>query len=222
MFVLDKKAIKLYYKIRHRHGHGIHSPFVFNFIVNVIENKIPFYAFEDIRRYIREQSGKHTKTYKLNKLLFKTINYFSLKNILVIGSQDGIDLLYATSPSKEINCLCAGCNQAVKEKITALLDHWNRKIALSDELPAENQLFDCIVIDLKHIPDIEMIGTYIFKHIDEKSVVILNNIRTNNDVSSLVKNIGKDERVRISLDLYTTNILFFDKKYFKRNYKISF
>ncbi len=45
-----KQYWKHLFQARHRHGHGVHSPFLFDLIVNVIEEKWPYYCYEEIER----------------------------------------------------------------------------------------------------------------------------------------------------------------------------
>ena len=43
-----KKGVLLYRSIRYRRGFGVHSPFVFNLITKVIEERCQYYSFHDI------------------------------------------------------------------------------------------------------------------------------------------------------------------------------
>ena len=43
-----RKSVLLYRSIRYRKGFGVHSPFVFDLITKVIEEKCPYYSFQDI------------------------------------------------------------------------------------------------------------------------------------------------------------------------------
>ena len=49
-----RKGILLYRGIRYRKGFGVHSPFVFNLITKVIEERCQYYSFYDIE-LIRKQ-----------------------------------------------------------------------------------------------------------------------------------------------------------------------
>ena len=49
-----RKSILLYRGIRYRKGFGVHSPFVYNLITKVIEERCPYYCFDDIE-LVRKQ-----------------------------------------------------------------------------------------------------------------------------------------------------------------------
>ncbi len=49
-----RKGVLLYRGIRYRKGFGVHSPFVFNLITKVIEERCQYYSFYDIE-LIRKQ-----------------------------------------------------------------------------------------------------------------------------------------------------------------------
>jgi len=104
-------------------GHGIHSPFVFDLINNVIENNGTFYGFKEIEN-IRKKLLQNDKTININDLgagskkflsqerkisdiakyslksakqasfIFRIANYFNAKNIVEIGTSLGITTMY--------------------------------------------------------------------------------------------------------------------------------
>lgn len=126
-----RKSVLLYRKMRHRGGHGIHSPFVYNLVTKVIDEKCGYYRYSDIelvrkqllqnttpvtytdRRSLNKQRtstvSKLTKREAVNqkqgKLLFRLTNYFKPTRILQVGSGMGLSTLYMTSYDKKVNCV---------------------------------------------------------------------------------------------------------------------
>ena len=129
--ILRRKGTLLYRGIRYRRGFGVHSPFVYNLITKVIEERCPYYSFQDIELYRKQLSHKMDPiTYpdwrnkgrlrcrtvaeivrreavkpKLGALLFRVANYFKARNILQIGTTMGISTLYLTSYSTSLRCV---------------------------------------------------------------------------------------------------------------------
>ncbi len=125
------KSKLLYRKIRYRKGYGVHSPFVFNLITKVIEEKCPYYCYYDIelirkqllhkediilipeisnpsnyRKYTIESIVKREAIRpKHGALLFRLTNYFKPKNILQIGPSIGLSTLYLTSYLSGLRCI---------------------------------------------------------------------------------------------------------------------
>ena len=104
-------------------GHGIHSPFVFDFVKNVLNDKRDFYAFnpiEGLRQQLKHnyttihvddlgagsrtsksnertvsQIAKHSlKSKKLAQLLFRMVNYYQPNVIVELGTSLGLTTAY--------------------------------------------------------------------------------------------------------------------------------
>ena len=107
-------------------GHRIHSPFVFDFITHVLNDKRSFYCYETIeilREELRQNdttltiedfgAGSHTKQFnqrsvasvassalkpkKWSRLLFRMVNHYQPKTILELGTSLGITTSYLAS-----------------------------------------------------------------------------------------------------------------------------
>ena len=128
---LFRRGSLLYRGIRYRKGFGVHSPFVYNLITKVIEERCPYYRFQDIELYRKRlsyQGGRFTYPDtrrggkpssrspreltrreaippKVGALLFRMANYFKPKTILQLGTMTGISTLYLTSYARELRCV---------------------------------------------------------------------------------------------------------------------
>lgn len=126
-----RKGLLLYRSIRYRKGFGVHSPFVFNLITKVIEEKYQYYSFYDIeliRKQLlfkedlitypdrRQQNKLKTQTIariaereaikpKHGALLFRLANHFKSTHILQIGTATGLSTLYLTSYATGLKCI---------------------------------------------------------------------------------------------------------------------
>ena len=122
-FQIAAKYIRYYLTSANGKGHGIHSPFVYDFITLVLNDRRSFYAYEKLEllrsRLLMEQAeivvddfgagpasheGKSrtissiaknaAKPRKLAQLLFRVVNHYQPKNILELGTSLGISTGY--------------------------------------------------------------------------------------------------------------------------------
>lgn len=94
--------IKRYRTALSRHhrskGHGIHSPFAFNFVRFVLREKSPYYCYEDmeqLRQAVIESLRdvkRHPRVVSLKglKMLFRVTNFFNPTSIFQVGSSYGL------------------------------------------------------------------------------------------------------------------------------------
>jgi len=104
-------------------GHGIHSPFVFDFVKNVLNDKRDFYAFSAIESLRQRLKADHTilqvddlgagsrvsksnqrkvsdiakhalKSKKLAQFLFRLVNHYQPNTILELGTSLGVTTAY--------------------------------------------------------------------------------------------------------------------------------
>ncbi|MCK4664082.1 MAG: class I SAM-dependent methyltransferase [Bacteroidales bacterium] len=126
------KYLKYFLFSRHESGYGIHSPFVFNFINNVIYENKKYYCFNEIenlrndllecnekifvkdlgagsgffhseKRKIKSIVRYSAKNKKYGQLMFRIVNYFKPKNIIELGTSVGLTTLYISKPLSKTN-----------------------------------------------------------------------------------------------------------------------
>lgn len=122
-FELAKKYLHYYFTASNGKGHGIHSPFVFDFVKNVLNDKRHFYSYEKIEllrekllndktvltvddfgagsvtnatkeRSISSIARHAAKGRKLSQLLFRIVHYYQPGTILELGTSLGISSAY--------------------------------------------------------------------------------------------------------------------------------
>ena len=120
------KFLKYYVTASNGRGHGIHSPFVVDFVKKVMNDSRHFYAFDPIEQMRKsllvnnqvltiEDFGAGSKATKSNKrkvsdiarsalkpkkfgqLMFRTVNHFRANNIIELGTSLGITTAYLAS-----------------------------------------------------------------------------------------------------------------------------
>ncbi len=125
-FQLAKKYIHYYFTAENSKGHGVHSPFVFEFIKFVLndKNKYDVYSIiekqrqvllndktvidvEDFgagstviktkKRVVKDIAASSLKPKKYSQLLFRMIQFYNKKNVLELGTSFGITTSYLAS-----------------------------------------------------------------------------------------------------------------------------
>ena len=127
---LLSKYIQYWLLASNSKGHGIHSPFVFDFVTNVLNDDRSFYCYQTIE-ILREElrangtlltiedfgAGSHSKAQsqrtvasiaasavkakKFSRLLFRMVNYYGPKIILELGTSLGITTSYLASAKED-------------------------------------------------------------------------------------------------------------------------
>ena len=120
---LALKYLEYFFRAQNGKGHGVHSPFVFDFIVNVLNDDRDYYAYTDVE-YLRAQllqdrslievedlgagsggaepvkrkiSGiaRHmAKPARYARLLFRMVNYYAPRSVLELGASLGLTTAY--------------------------------------------------------------------------------------------------------------------------------
>lgn len=216
---------RLIYKIRHHKGHGIHSPFVFNLVNNVIEEKRAYYCYADISDYLSTYHQKELTPNKRHRLAFRLVNYFGAQNILEIGSGMGINTLFLTASSSSCKCLCVEKDRNNREVAKQLYMDFECQTTFMEEppvLPIETK-YDCIFINLDYYSDLaEDYLDALCKQCHNESFIVVTGIRRNKVNNQLWKHLSSNQLRTVELDLFNIGIIFFDKQLSRWEYKISF
>ena len=232
--------IKLYRKLRYRKGHGVHSPFIYNLITKVIEEKTPYYFFEDIENFRKELlsaddpiktiTAKETQSKNYGALLFRLVNFFKCRNILQIGSSTGLMSLYLALPLRKI-CDC----YAMEERVGLLepILTFEEKYSLTNlhcvegsyadnlnRLSAKITYFDLIFINVmgdseKTLGALNLVESFI----SPETILVIDNIKQNKSMKKLWQEIKNRSDVRLTIDLLSLGLVFFNTKLHKQNYK---
>ena len=264
---------------RHTGGHGIHSPYLFEWVRMVMADDNSYYAWAKIEE-IREQllrderevtfvdygSGRalSSSPADANKRLVKDIakgslaqkkyaqmlarlvrwlgsanpQYLSKRkedrglNIVELGTSLGVTTAYLATMNKGDKVLTfEGCNAVaeIAKENWKLLEINNIECCVGEVTEESLRL---AVVDLQGGLDVAFIDanhTYegtksyfnvLAEKVHEKTVIVVDDIHYNQAMEKAWMEICADERVTSTMDLYQMGMVFFDKHYWKRNYKI--
>jgi len=122
-FQLAKKYLHYYFTASNGKGHGIHSPFVFDFIIKVLNDKKEYACYNSIEkrraalltdatiievedfgagssviktnnRVVKDIARSSLKPKKFSQLLFRMVQYYQPKTIVELGTSFGITTAY--------------------------------------------------------------------------------------------------------------------------------
>jgi predicted O-methyltransferase YrrM len=128
-FQLAKKYIRYRLTSSNGKGHGVHSPFVFNFIHNILRDKKKYACYSAIedqrkkllqnetiieiedfgagsatlksnKRVVKNIAASSLKSAKFAQLLYRIVQYYKPDNVLELGTSLGITTAYMANANK--------------------------------------------------------------------------------------------------------------------------
>lgn len=223
---------------RHRKGHGIHSPYLFEFINGVLYNSLNSEVPEVIlneHRKLRSESTfvkKSSVRLKYGKLLYRISRWFRPEMIVELGTGVGISTMYLSSGSpdallhsiegdRERAALAAQLLCRVSAGPVSI--HWgdmDEKLeALLPLIPPRFMAF----VDGNHRyePSLDYVRKLVDRAGDE-SIVVMDDIYWSRGMHRAWKEIISWPEVRVSVDLFQMGILLLRKDLNKKGIAIKF
>jgi len=201
-------------RLRTAKGFGVHSPFAFNFITNVLFEKLPYYAYFDIPRYLSE---KHIDApiSSIHQLSFRLVNFFRPKNVLIFGGEQDYALpLFVNAGSPEARIICL-TDQETKRKMSEIceaMEFWH-------EFRLEPM--DAIIVDMQFLPktyDISIENILKISH--NETFWMIRHIDTDKESRRFWKAIQNDPRIALTFDMRQDGIVILNSSYYKFNYLV--
>lgn len=192
-------------RFRYRCGYGVHSPFAFSLITDVIYEKMPYYAYQSLqkeqKKMMRER-GWQKGSLKINRFLFRLVNRMQPATIVEVG-QPSATSLYLQSAKPSADYLFAADLS---------------ELFLDADVPV-----DFLYLNDYRKPDL-MEDTFRIcaRRTTPNSVFVIHGICYSKAMKALWRRLQTDERVGITFDLYDVGLLFFDKTKIKQDYKVNF
>ncbi|MDR2913601.1 MAG: hypothetical protein LBV74_02005 [Tannerella sp.] len=235
-------AINRLYRILFcRGGHGVHSPFVFDLITNVIEEKRLYYCYERLNAVrlqllqdnreitfgnrkltIRKMLNRNCFTEREHRFLFRLANRFQPKTIYVAGSDFGLNPLYLTAYSKKSSCtvfepelsVADIAHEFINKYALASIDICNRMADIPDHI-------DLIVWGNSFTGTSFSMQAFdrILTNVNDESVMVFSGINASPENRKTWDAICQHSEVTVSLDLYNLGVVFFNPKLHRKTYK---
>ena len=194
-------------RFRYRCGYGVHSPSDFFLITSVIYEGLPYYAYDSLKASSGLKSLPHYRE-KVNRLLFRLVNYFRPVSLIEVGEGNGDSFRYMREARLSMKAVSLkGEDQA--ETLRQLKVELE-KVEKLDFLHIAYTTYDKDIFEMA------------YPYLHAQSCVVVGNIHENKERKEWWNQLLIDERVRISFDLYDIGLVLFEEKRFKQNYKVNF
>jgi len=192
---------RLYRLLFCRRGFGVHSPFVYDLITNVIEEDREYYFYKAFHDTVRRAAKvKQSLRERERKLLFRLANRFRTYRMLIVGSDGAITAVYMLAFSSAARCLVVEphVDSRTIEQKNASID----AVEFAADIDYD-RVYDFAVIDL-HFYNTLNINAIIAK-MDNSGLIALCSI----DAFPLLwQRLSAHGRVSVAIDLQNIGLLF--------------
>ncbi len=238
-----KYMTKGYRHVRYTKGFGVHSPYAFSLITQVINEKMYYYAYDDIRRLRKYSAERRFKIKRITLkkkipskklfLIYRLVNNFNPKNILQIGSEAIITyVLGVAETDSKVYSICPDSEKIEKAKsffdshLTNLLG--DKYLFIEDILPKglrcipNDKCLDFVFINkgegFENWNDINLI----LERLHNRSVILIEGIKKDEKMKLIWDYLKSLPSVKVSMDLYDFGLLIFHDKLYKHHYIVSY
>jgi predicted O-methyltransferase YrrM len=216
---LARKYIHYYFTASNGKGHGMHSPFVFEFIdfgagSTVIKNK---------KRIVKDIAASSLKPKKFSQLLFRMIQFYNKKNVLELGTSFGITTSYmAAAKNNPVVTTMEGSQNiaAIAQQNFDALQLKNINIIKGDfektlfPFLATSNIIDFAFLDGNHrkIPTLQYFKQ-ILSNSTEETIVVFDDIHWSQEMEEAWEVVKAHEAVTLTIDLFFIGIVFLKKDF---------
>lgn len=254
-FKLALKYFTWWCKAFNSKGHGMHSPFVFEFITRVLNDKRTYPAYsavENLRQELKQDQtilevndlgagsvvsgGMHrsvssiarnaAKPGKWAQLLFRIVNHYEPGRILELGTSLGISASYLSLGNEKAELITLEGSPAIAEKakqnfVKLGLNNVHLKTGNFDELLPVllngDKDWDLVFVDGNHRKEPTLrYFEWVMARVNSGSIIIFDDIHWSKEMESAWEQIGRDPRVRCSLDLFYMGLVFFREEFHEK------
>ncbi len=202
LFVFIRRVAVWLWRIRHRCGYGIHSPFAFSFVTGVVYERGVYYAYAPLHALRQKTPGMLRE--KDDRLLFRLINASGARTALVCGDSLETTLFYLQAGRKTADMqVVSGEDMA---DVEVALRRWPD--------------VDFVYMDVKNgWPEIFKRA---LEQADERAMLVVRGIHRDKKSLAAWRSVIADSRLRVTFDLYDFGIAFTEARFNKEHYVVNY
>ncbi len=206
------------------HGFGVHSPWAYDLIEFVINEKLPYYAYEDLYPFW-EKAPQYLPQYPQSRdeLLFRLVNRFNPKFILEVGTGAGVSTGYLASVSKDSKVVTVDhTHPAVIEVRKNLKRIPNIEYIVADDvLETVQEILDGGVmpkfVHVAHTSQWRQVVELLIPRMESDAVIVVEDLGKK-EKKEWWKGVIQNEKVGVTFQMSKVGLLFFDLKKTKQHY----
>ncbi len=211
---------------KHHGGHGVHSPFAFDLILNILEEKNPYYHYATIenQRKILAKKNIPLQKKKYDQAAFRVANAAHPASIIEIGNSAGITSAYLAAANKKTPyfLLQNSDNQLsfLPEKINLIKGNFEETLPKTLSHLTE---VGCVYFHTEQSGEktISLFEQCLPKA-SKECVFIFEGIHASEPTEAIWKDITQKEEVRVSLDMYGLGLVYINPTLQKQDYTYLF
>ena len=224
-----KKKLKDYIskgvrKLKHRKGYGVHSPFAYSVITEVIEEKSPYYAYQRMSP-LYPKGGP--VPFKVATLLFRLANRFRARRILEIGCDAGYSLLplLMVDSRNELYSVAGADQKRCAQQHLSLFPGFAERVNFIDSVEAlpEDYVADMIVVNgaPAGMSQAEF-SAWVQQHLSERGLFFVRGIQPGRQMETYWDELCECDQMEVTMDLYDYGLAIRQPHFFKQHYVVSF
>ncbi|MEF9924281.1 MAG: hypothetical protein RR061_05490 [Muribaculaceae bacterium] len=236
--------IKRYYSALSRYhksnGYGIHSPFAYHFVLGILRERLPYYAYSEIektRRMVISKTRKHGRhpriiSIKNAKLLFRLVNLVNPQHILQFGTSYGVSTSSMLMVSHITQLTLCEPHLSEYNATAKVLKPYMERIALFTDAGAsiddyEKRHNGCnerrfLLVNNVENRDVDIIDAYIHKIMATEGFIVMRNLSRSSAMNGLWNRCKADLKFGMTFSNEKIAVIVINNKLPKQDYFLWF
>lgn len=235
MAIQFKRYLTSWRRFTRSMGFGIHSPFAYSFVVNVLSEHHRYYAYECIatnRKLVAARLRRRERRSRLlsesnARLLFRVANFYNPEKILQIGTNYGFTASTLLQVSSTTQLILCEPNKERIEKAQPLLTSISDRVSLHSNVNAslieyfdENDSFPFVVVDAVQSEDYADVLARLRTVVGNEGVVIVCNLSRNKSLRCLWSELVNGREHGMTFSNGKIAVLIADKKLLPQDFSL--